>query len=191
MHFSLASCSLMPRLSKYSPQHFVFKHPQFTLFPERERQCFRAIKNRQNYGFVYFNPYVFTYQAGRRQSLNSVISKTSLFKFFTNKIVISYYGSAVIILWLIEYAKAYQFIWTSRNCDKNSDTSDPCANLFRPSGYFSICRANCFTYATTASIERTPIPPATACFISNNTKEKPKRGGAAHRLPLGIVLYVA
>jgi len=50
---------LVPRRSKYSPQHPILKHPQPTFLPQRKRPSFAPTQsNRQNYSSVYLSLYV-------------------------------------------------------------------------------------------------------------------------------------
>jgi hypothetical protein len=48
-------CYLFRLRPRYSPQHPVLKHPQFTFLPQCERPSFTPIKNRQNYSSVYLD----------------------------------------------------------------------------------------------------------------------------------------
>ena len=40
-------CYLVPRRSKYSPQHPILKHPQFTFLPQVVRPSFTPIQNKR------------------------------------------------------------------------------------------------------------------------------------------------
>jgi hypothetical protein len=56
MKFSRLSSYLVPFRPKYSPQHPILKHPQFTFLTQCQRPSFTPIKyNRKNYNSVYFN----------------------------------------------------------------------------------------------------------------------------------------
>jgi hypothetical protein len=55
--------------SKYFPQHSVLEHSQSMPFSQCGRLSTKSIQNiRQNYGFVYFNIYIFGWQTGRQVS---------------------------------------------------------------------------------------------------------------------------
>ena len=58
--FSSSLCSLLhylvPSRSKYSPQHYVLKHPQLPFLPQCQRPGFTPIQNnRQNYSSIYLD----------------------------------------------------------------------------------------------------------------------------------------
>jgi hypothetical protein len=62
---------LIPVWSTYSPWHPVHRYLQSVFFLQCQRPSFTPLKNhRQNYSFIYFNPYVFGQQMRGQNALN-------------------------------------------------------------------------------------------------------------------------
>jgi hypothetical protein len=51
MQFPPFSCYFLFLVSKYSPQHSVFNHPQFMLFLHSERPSFISVQNNRYFIF--------------------------------------------------------------------------------------------------------------------------------------------